>query len=479
MKKRLLLVCGALICAIMLWFTGHLILPAGTQGGAYREVSDADTLYLDSLTSIRTATDIMLNISMTRETIVGNAVFTETSQQWLSYLELGTENMRAALNETLTIGDHRTEITEIYSGGTGYITVNGIAFSGAISPEDYQNRFAPAILLDPSRYQTITGFDTRKNYIIQFTQPVEAEAWALKESASVIEAEGTAYVSYEGQLTGSTYTLTYQQGNAQIRLTYTVDVEPISTNITLPEDTAKYQVIDYLDGPRMLEQTTGYLLLADYVSAKYSDDIYCQTFGDHRTQEITLHATLAEQNNWSALVQTQTNLTNESKAGTDSNFKKTELFKDGIYRSATNDGEWVNNGEVTADTMHTYCKNQLIGTVMLPQYITGAQIEEAENTIRIVFSGSESFAPLICSNICQTLYQKPELLNDMAQSNTTNTLQCYLELDRKTSLPIASGINYDGSFYVEGVPYVLRFKADQIYDIPSGSAQAEIDKAGA
>lgn len=476
MRKRLLVISIALIGAIVLSLVGHFILSDDDK--TITQIENADTVYLNSITDISAAQDIMLSISKTQETTIGNDVFLEASHQTLSYLGLGTEDMRAALNETLTIDDHRVQITEFYANGTGYVTVNDGTFSGTISAGDYQNRFAPAVLLDPSRYYSVTGFDTGENYMIRFEQPASVEPWALYEDMAFMSAEGTAYVSYSGQLTGSIYTLTYQRRNATIRLTVNVDVEALSAiTITQPEDTSGYLKIEYLDGPRMLECATGYLLQADHVSAKYSDSIYFQAFGDARTQEITLHTAAGE--DWSALVQTQTRLTNDSKVGLDSQLLKTELFKDDTYRSSTNGAELTDNEEITADDMYTYCKNQLIGTVMLPQYITGAQIEETKSTLRITFSASESFAPLISSNVCQTLYQKPELLNDMAQSNTTNTLQCYLELDKITSLPVGSGINYDGTFTVEGVPYALRFQADQIYDVLSQTAQEEIDKAGA
>lgn len=474
MKKRLLVIGAALAGTILLWLTGHFILPNKTLP----QIKNAEAIYLESIADINTAQDITLNISKTQETTVGNDVFLETSQQALSYLGLGTEDMRAALFETLTIDDYQVQITEYYANGTGFTTVNKGAFSSTISAEDYQNRFAPAVLMDPSRYYSITGFDTGSEYMIRFEQPVSVEPWALYDGIAFMMAEGTAYVSYTGQLTGSIYSLTYQRGNAKIRITFNVDVEVLATTITPPEDISDYLAIEYLDGPRILERATGYLLQAENVSAKYSDDIYCQAFGDRRTQEITLHTAVID-NSRSALIQTEMHLTNESKVSLDSHLSKTELFSGGTYRSATDDGPWITNREITTDNMQTYCKNQLIGTVILPEYIADAQIEETKDTLRIIFSGCESFAPLICSNVCQTLYQKPELINDIAQSSTTNSLQCYLELDRNTSLPVASGIHYDGTFTVEGIPYGLRFEADQIYDILSQTAQTKIEEAGA
>ena len=98
-------------------------------------------------------------------------------------------------------------------------------------------------------------------------------------------------------------------------------------------------------------------------------------------------------------------------------------------------------------------------------------------TITIRFNGNEDFAKLISSNACQILYQKPELLNEIAQSSTTKTLTCYLKIDKTSGLPLSAGIEFSGSFEVNQLPYVLSFKADQTYVIPDGTANDIITKA--
>lgn len=477
MKKRLSIIGIAMIGAILLSFLGYFILSNDSNDGTLPQIANADTVYTDSLSSVRDAQNMILTISKTQETTVDEDVFLEITQQTLSYSGLGSDNLRASVTETLSIENFSAQISEIFADGIGYVTVNDACFSGSVDPEDYQKRFAPAVLLDRSLYGEVTGFDTGEDYMIQFAQPTDAEAWAFDQNTAFVDAKGTAYVSYDGQLTKSIYALTCNRGNARIRLTYIVEIDLSTPTISLPDDTSEYASIEYLDGPRMLERATGYLLQADHVSATYSDSIYFQAFGDARTQEITLHT--AADDSWSALVQTQTNLKNDSKVGLDSQLQKTELFRNGIYQSSANGGELIENNAITADDMHTYCKNQLIGTIMLPQYITGAQVEEIGSVLCITFSASESFAPLVSSNVCQTLYQKPELLNDIAQSNTTDTLVCYLQLDKDLLLPVSAGINYEGTFTIGGLPYALRFKADQVYDVLSQTAKTEIDKAGA
>jgi hypothetical protein len=225
----------------------------------------------------------------------------------------------------------------------------------------------------------------------------------------------------------------------------------------------------------MLERATGYLLQTNNISAHYTDNIYFQAFGDSRTQDITLY--MANHENLSALVKTLTKLKNDSRVGQDTQLSKIELFADNRYLVSTDDNKPIESSNITAYDMRQYCQNRLVSTVMLPKHITGAQIISSEKSVRIQYSASEEFANLISSNACQSLYQQPELLNDLAQSCTTDTLQCYLELDKITGLPIASGISYSGTHNVAGTAYSLSYKADQIYDLLSQITPEEIKKA--
>ena len=69
------------------------------------------------------------------------------------------------------------------------------------------------------------------------------------------------------------------------------------------------------------------------------------------------------------------------------------------------------------------------------------------------------------------------MLDELAASNTTDVMECYLELDKNSGLPVASGIRYSGTYTIEDVPYQLRFDADQNYDIVCETAIEEINKA--
>ena len=467
MKKRLQVISVVLSAVIVLFFTGYLIMSsAGNTDGrneTFPAISDAESKYVDAASVINAAEDLELTISKNQRTTIGSETFLEMSQQNLSYSNFNTEYMCASLEETFFIDDHCIAVSEIFSDNIGYATIEGSHFSSQMRAEEYQSRFAPAVLLDPALYSSITGIDNGETYVITFGQPSGAEHWALEDSSEFVEADGTAFVSYDGRLIKSIYAITYTRANATVQLTITVEARPSSVNIGPPENASEYTPIAYLDGPRMLERACGYLLQADSVYAAYNDRAYFQAFGDERTQNITVQTDMV--GTWSARVDTRIALTNTSRVGEVSQHTQTELFLDNNYSISTNGAEPVSNADISLETMRTYCQDLLVGTIMLPQYITGVETSESDNTWIVTFSASEAFAQIIVSDTCETLYGKPMLLAELAEGYTTDTLKCYLELDKSTGLPVGSGVSYSGTYTVEGLPYQLLFQADQSYDL--------------
>lgn len=472
MKRRILVISIALFAVAALFVTGCLIFPIKPP---VRQIDNAAEVYNNAISPIRCADDLSFCVSKTRKTTIGGNVFTEQVQQTVNYIALSTENPQVSINETSSIGTHNISICEHYNNGMAYVQVGEGLFSCEISFEDYLARLSPAVVLDTSLYGSITGTYDGSSYTVNFSQPANPEQWMAKAESGFLDAKGTAHISGDGQLTQSVYNITYTQGNAIIDLTVIVEPTSSAPKIDFPEDTSVYKKITYFDGPRTLERATGYLLQAESVSAYYNDTIYFQAFGEARTQQITLHSSAAE--SYAALMDTNTSLTNEINTEQTTTSAKTELFTDGQYRISENGGSFSPNNTIASDDMRTYCQNLLVATIMLPQHITDASIRETESALRISFSATEEFAQIISSNACQTMYQKPELLTELAQTYTTQVLDCYLEIDKNTGFPVASGITYTGIYTMEELSYELTFQAAQTYDILSLIAKDEIAKA--
>lgn len=459
MKRRVIAVSALLITAVLLSALGCCILSDSEP--RMRVIENADGIYESAAATVSAAQDAVLTISKSLEFTVEDDLFMESAQQTLSYTAMGTDEMRASLAETLNYDGHKVWISELFANETGYVTVEDSHFSAQISTQEYQERLTPAVPLTAQLYGSIIGFDTGDGYVINFTQPHQAEAWALNEGCQLVEARGTAYVSYDGILSKSIYSILYTRGNIRNLLTVTVEAALTTENIELPADTSVYTPVAYFDGPRLLERASGYLLQADNIRSEYTDNINFQAFGDERTETKALHT--YNDGLWSARVDSNVTLANDSRVGQSSVFAQTELFSENAYRVSADGAAPTADPEITEAAMRTYCQDLLLGTVMLPRYINGAEMSETEGTLRVTFAANEAFAQQIASTACQTLYQEPEMLNDLSQKSTTNALQCYLELDKSTGLPVASGISYSGTYTIEGLPYLLRFQADQGY----------------
>lgn len=474
MKRRFFIVGIACIVAVVVGLIGSLILGNNHDAKRLSSVSDPGQIYADAISKIESQS-AALSVTKTRQIIADGALFTEQSRQEMFYQSYGTEQLTASTTETLSIGEHTTSITEVFSEGIVYVTIDGSKFLGQSTVEDYATRLVPTAMLDVSLYGSIQGFDNGQAYLILFRQPNAAEGWVAETDAKFIDAAATVLISHDGSILNSVYSTTYSRGGSIIHLSVSVTPAESESALEVPADKAAYAPIAYWDGPRKLEQATGYLLQSETVSAFYDERVYCQAFGDERTRKISLYT--AEAENWAARVDTQTQLLNTGHIGDVTRHLHEELFIDEKYTIRADGGVVTENDQIDPKAMQAYCENLLVSTIMLPQDILNATCTDTGSTQRIEFAANEAFAQLISANACQTLYQKPELLNELAEESNTETLICYVELDKYSGLPLASGVEYIGSYRIEGLPYQLVFRADQNYEIPSLQAVNEIKEA--
>lgn len=474
MKKRLIVVAIALLVTLTAAFAGNWILGSPEPAALLIPLEEPLTIYRNAIGGLNRENGAV-SVEKAYKTVTGNGVFTEISQQQIQYQDYSSVQFSTAMSETLSIDAHTTNISEIYADGMVYATVNGSKFQGQIDADEYRRRLVPVVLLDANLYDSIRGFDDGSEYLLLFDQPKSVERWAEESDSLFAGATGSMRIRHDGTILESLYCVTYIRDDCTVH--YTVSAKPATAEnqVAVPEDKANYVPIAYLDGPRMLERATGYLMQAKTVSAAYEERIYCQAFGDERTRNISLHS--AASGNWSAMVDTKTELRNTGRTGDVVTHLHEELFTNGVYTIRADGGEITENTQIDPLTMQTYCQNQLISTIMLPENILNATCNVADDRLRIEFAANEEFANIISTNACQLLYQKPEVMKEIAEESRTDLLSCYLELDKTTGLPLSSGIEYKGSYWMEGLPYILSFRATQNYEIPSSQAIDKINEA--
>lgn len=475
MKRRIVVISIAIGSIVALMLIGCGIF-AMTQehSNTLLPIENSKDIYENAVSGIDPSQDIVLKISYTNEMTIGDSVLIESSKKTLEYDILKSGETRIRLDETLTSGSYSFRIEETFLDNTIFMTVNDVPFTATCSKEEYNKTLIPGIILSPDLYSDIGGFDNRSSYTIQFSNPSGPEKWLVGPSVTLLEASGTATVSYGGKLENSTYTATYTQNGITFKTTTYVQIEQSDIDIQQPADASLYTPIASWETPRMLECACGFLMQSDSISSSYKDSIYFQAFGDLWTQNITLHAT--SKAGLTMDMTTNVNIKNDTKQDQQTTYTKKERFINGQYFVSTNEDAATVNENISAETVTTYIQNQLVSTIILPQDIASADMTEDADILRIHFTGTDEFGNFLLTNACKVLYNDTSVADDAINNFVPNKLDVYLEIQCFTGLPVASGIELEGNYKKDGIPYQLLYTAEQSYCIPS-AAQIETEKS--
>ena len=473
------------LCAVLFLFTGC----SGSTSSASSDSMSAPTqpvraetardLYLQALEKLSSATGYALNVTINKNTTVGEETFSETRQQVFVYSHAGSENMRISLEETSTIGGQSTSIQEIYADNTGYLTVNGHSFKSSLSAEEYAARNIPAAPLDIALYQTISAQEKNNCVSIQLSQPTQGEHWALPDGANMMVASGSATLDAAGTLTQSTYTILYTYGPASIELTANVEVDMrAGTAVSVPADTTEYTKLTYLDAPRILEQSCGYLLQSTLVSANSTSSITSPVSGIHHAQSAQLHMDMRHAA-LSAVLDTSVSVTDYSYGGETAYYTQQETFRDGQYQITINNDPVTADADISAETMRTYCQDLLVNSILLPDYMTDAVLTDLGSVYLLELTASEKLSHIMNESACQTLYEDPTFLTSLSSHSSISPAQCYLAIDKYTGLPTASGISSTSEYTIEDLDYAFHTQMDISYSLASLSAQTAFSETAA
>lgn len=460
-KRKLYIAIGCAIMAIVLVISAFMLMKApGAADVTYPTVTDTVEAYDLAVQAHKAQDSMCAIISYVKETTIDGQVFRENGQQHLEYQNIGSDAFCAAITETLTTGTHTVEITETYLDEQCFFTVAGVPFQSQLTQEEYLARFTPLVMIDPSLYSSVTGIQRNGETILSFQNPKAAEAWAIPEACVLQQAEGSVYLTSDGQLAKSIYTISYNASQAHVKYSVSVQLQSGSSQtIAKPANAKNYTSISYMDAPRMLEIASGHLMDCGNIQASYSEQIHCQVFGDLRITDITLKTDHTD--GWFAQVDTVVSMENTGKSGASSKKQQTEIFQDGTYRALIDGTESSEIQDVSKEAMLSYCRDILVGSIILPDHIANASVNQTPEMIQIEFDANDAFADLLKADALNALYQTNDILQDKAYQ--TESVVCYLHLDAETLLPVASGYKLTGNYQVDGISYPLIHSTDQSY----------------
>lgn len=315
---------------------------------------------------LREAEALTYRINATRVVKAAGQVFTESTQQDITYQGLGSGAFLASVNETTQYGDYELKASEIYADGTMYTDINEKLFSGEMTSEEYMARNLSAVLLDASLYSSISSEEVQGETVLTFHEPASGESWLVPEDTELISASGTARLDGQGNLTQCVYDVTF--GYAGVEITYHLEStqESPAAAPRAPENKEEYTAVQWADGPRILEMAYGYLNQASQVSMTSNKAVVSQAAGFMMTDQTHADIYGAETEQ---MIQIKQEIQEVDHTGKTSELTVLELFKDGKFSYKQNDERPVTNSGITQSDMQDYFTNKLCENLLALDYI--------------------------------------------------------------------------------------------------------------
>lgn len=463
---------------------GSETVPTGTTGSTAPSVpsetvtvpteapADPLELYRAAAAALNEAPNWVIDFTITQQRIVGGEIYTENRTGTASYAGRNSEEATALVAETFTCGSYSTQYIESYLNGSGWCRVNNCNFRCDMTAEAFLAQQLPGLLLDSSLYSSVTAEETGDGLTLLFNGAANPESWvADAENAELAVARGTLTLDSNGQINAGSYHAQYSKMGTAYSLDVTVQIStPQSLDFSAqqpvyPEESA---VISDLQIPRYLLRVVGDVYTSRNMSVTYSDTMTSQAFGRIRTQ-VSTYNTYGSGDGFMASLHNQVTLTDP--IGATVTTTQVSTFRDGLYSYRYNDGDLTTDSNMTAAQIRTSWEDSILSALIMMNYIAGATIEDAGDTLYITFTGNDTFARSLCSGIYALFGMD---LDSYATSYSTQYINGYLTIDKATGLPTAMGMGLSRSHVINSITYQLTYQLDQTLELSSPNAHGNI-----
>lgn len=428
-------------------------------------VADPVAIYQEAISNYSQIDDQHYNVTGVKKYALDGCDFTENYSQQIVIENRNAPEMAAQVTESLRIGSYSIESVERFYNGTAYFTTQEKGVQAPITPEAYLGRYAPALLITPQLYKRIEAKTNDVITVIQFSEPSALESWVGDESCIMQGSSGELTIDRHGNIVNCKYNATYTMEDIAYSLQLYVEIVQEAAPPLAPPKAEEYLSVQDPDIIKTLERACGYLSSAERIDSTYAEHIFCQVFGDTRTQEILLKAN--KENGLTAEISTTTAKTNTGQPGAVETTTFQEVFKDNSYEYSI--GGDFTQAEVDRQAMLDYCQSILVGTIPLPEHISGADISFKDGICSIDFQTTEAYAKILAEDAFLIMYPNALHPEELASHYKTESVTVYLTLDARTGFPLSAGFSYKGSSSISDLPYELTFKADQTYALPEKS----------
>lgn len=444
----------------------------------------AKSTYTQARDTLNGQSNVTLALTITTLTTVDGDTFSERSAQTLTYQEKGAETAIIMMEETPEFNVHTDEsdtdsensdpfqYKEIWHQGTVYVEAEDVyRYKGSVTATDAAQRYLPVVLLNPDLYSNITSETAQDGTLIRFATPSAGESWAMPQDSTFVEASGSALVNASGILTEMNYTITYTYGPA--RVTKTVQSKPLDTpkTITAPADPNAYTALGYIDALRTYVSAIGNLMQANRATVINSESLLSEAAAATKNQNVQADI-YVQKADTVAKLDTSISFMNYSTMQSEE-YHQVESYADSKLTTVINDG-LPSTSNISWKNLWDYVSELMISGMPDMDYWKDVSITHMSSVSLLEFQFNDSFGNTLQNSICQSLWNDPAFLMNLASNYTNMELTGYLSIDRYTGLPVASGYYYKGIHTIKEHPYTMTMQFDQSIEIPAKGAYQEI-----
>lgn len=430
--------------------------PATTQAPTEAPLEPA-AAYRDAVAALEEKAAYQLQVKRTKTVDVAGETFTT---QWEQMVSRSGEICKTA--NTIQFGNHLVYSDEIWADGTAYLNLNSTRFREEMDLETFLARSAPLGLFTAENYGSIT----EEAGVISFEEATAAESWLAPEAATLVSSSGSAKISPEGALLESAYDLTYAYGGVTITEAWVVTYGELKAAPKAPDAPESYLSVESIDGPLMAEQVSGFLPEAQRLHSSVYQSILSQAAGMYATLAYDIDAT-------GDMYRIQTRANQMDSRGSREH-ESDEVFKDGVYTYAEDDGEPQATPGVAYADMESFGSQLYTAALCDISYIEESRCTDLGSLILAEFTGNADWGDAARADACYLIFQDETLLDGLASSHSDDTKEFYVAVDKYTGLPTACGYSYSGTHILDGDSYILSDETNIAFDIGSLSAYENI-----
>lgn len=433
---------------------------APTESSAATEpAADPALAYTQAVSALEQAQTLQLKITVTDTRTVGGQDFVIRSTEDVILQPAGSP-YQGYRKQWLSRGGVTREYTEYFRDDQ--LELLDTDFYDPMDWEEFLALLVPVRMFDPDSYSSVT----EENGQLLFSDPTQAESWALPEDAVFVSADGQAKLS-GGSLESCSYTLHYTlagvTGTYQAELTVKgVDADAAAIPDASPaaaERVDSLQALKLLDlglaavvESQALQVTEENLIQVQAGGLVYYDSVYTYVCGSdsHMSSRIEM---------W--------------ENGEEVYMDLEESYIDGVYEYYVDD-ELQETGNLTPD--------QVIGAyedawkLCLPELsqLADLELEDLGDFWQISFEGTDDWGKELQQRTCNDLYWDAYILDDLSTAYRTRQAEGTLYIDKYTLLPTAYSTEYAGVHTIDGGSYQIIRETGVSFDFVSGNAYEEI-----